>query len=83
MCFFNNLRGSTCERPLLARRTALGPFQEPTVLIALSVGGTALLCLVVARLYVLYGHPPWAVYGIRVWLRLSVGIWLDANKFWP
>lgn len=23
---------------------------------------------------------PWAVYGIRVQLRLSVGIWLDASK---
>lgn len=35
------------------------------------------------RLDVLNGHPPWVVYRIKVSVSLSVGIWLDANKFWP
>lgn len=58
--FFNNLRGCPWEWLLLLVSEA-----NSLILIVLSVGGKPLLCLVVARLHVLYGHPPWAVHRIR------------------
>lgn len=54
-----------------------------SLILIVSVGGKPLLCLVEVRLCVLYGHPSWEVNRINVYLRLSVGILLDATMFWP
>lgn len=65
--FFNNLRGCSLRMApaSLLHSAALVSEANSPILIVLSVGGKPLLCLVAARLHVLYGHPPWAVYGIR------------------